>query len=178
MEWQQLKKHFITQWTNWKIIERDSTCIDGFRYMSWWHMPRISQLNEGMGGTHRILCAKQRMSRTSWSYRSSGTVRLATLSGTYHHEDPPRDQETDGREKYSSIDVSRKEHLHELVQPHRVVDRSGRPKMLKGRGWSRKLCSTFRAWSLEFSWTRKWRKMVRNQQRHAKGEMEWHRTHT
>ena len=53
-----------------------------------------------MGNTHRMLCAKQRVPRSLWFYRSSGAVRLAKLSTTHNDKDSSRDQEDDGREKY------------------------------------------------------------------------------
>ena len=96
-------------------------------------MPRISWLNESVEHIHRILCAEQRTPRTSWSYRSSSTVRLANLSGTHHHEVPLGDQENSGRYKYFSIGVSRKDHLHEHGQQHRLVDQAKRIKMLTER---------------------------------------------
>ena len=70
-------KHLVPEWfdnnwkisllseTSWKINENDRKCIHGFCSMSWRKMPRTSQLNESMGKTHRILCAKRRISRTS-----------------------------------------------------------------------------------------------------------------
>ena len=56
----------------------------------------------------------------------------------------------DGREKRLVIGVSRRDHPHQHVQRHRVVDQSERIKMLRERCGGRKLCGRFRAWLLEF----------------------------
>ena len=65
------------------------------------------QLNENLGKHTEYFEYRELHGRTC-----GGTIRLAKFSGTNHHEDSPRDQVNDGREKYLSIGVSRKDHIH------------------------------------------------------------------
>ena len=71
MIWQKLEKCFTDWCTSWKVDKCGSICFLRFSSFSWRNMSRISLLSESMRNTRRILCAKQGVPRTSWSYRSS-----------------------------------------------------------------------------------------------------------
>ena len=100
MEWQQWKTFqcsaSVAKWTNRTIYEFTDShlCLAG-RCQEYHSSVKIWK------NTHRIFWAKQRTWRTSWSYRTSDTDRLTNISGTYHDEDSPRDQEKDAQVKMS-----------------------------------------------------------------------------
>ena len=115
-------------------------------------MSRISEFSESMETHFEYFAQSKEYPELHDLTGHAGALRLAkSIQGTHHNEDSSRDPEDDGREKYLSIRISRKDHLHEDVQRHGVVDQADRINMPRDRVSGRNLCSRFRAWSLSFS---------------------------
>ena len=68
------------------------------------------------GNTHQILClCKAQSTEKSLILQVIWCGSTGEFSRTHHNKNPSRDQEDDGKEKYLSIKISRKDHICEDV---------------------------------------------------------------
>ena len=108
--------------------EYDSICDHGFSSGVVEEAKNSVWLNESVASTSTIVCQAKNIE----NFVILQVICYCSIGGRYYHEYSSRDQENDGSGEYFSIGVSRKDHLHEHVQRHRVVDRNQR-RQAKGK---------------------------------------------